>query len=99
VKTGTRAAPSSDNARVPQDLARRRQDIVLRALRDAGERPVSLVELRERGIANPAAVIYELELAGYEIDRVHRHGRLVGVRLGAAGEPRREAARGRRFRR
>ena len=28
----------------------------------------------------PAAVIYELELAGYEIDRVHRHGRLLGVR-------------------
>ena len=45
---------------------------------------MSLPELRERGIANPAAVIYELELAGYEIDRVHRHGRLLGVRLGSA---------------
>ena len=37
-------------------LAQRRQDIVLRALRDAGDRPVSLAELRERGIANPAAL-------------------------------------------
>jgi biotin operon repressor len=83
---------------VPHDLARRRQDTVLRALRDAGDRPVSLVELRERGIANPAAVIYELELAGYEIDRVHRQGRLVGVRVGAAA-PRAEARRGGRFRR
>jgi biotin operon repressor len=71
--------------------------MVVRALRDAGDRPVSLAELRERGIANPAAVIYELELAGYEIDRVHRHGRLVGVRLDGSAEPRPEAARRRRF--
>ena len=84
---------------MPSSLARRRQDIVLRALREAGDRPVGLPELRERGIGNPAAVIYELELAGYEIDRVHRHGRLVGVRLGAAAAPRGEATRPRRFRR
>ena len=70
---------------------------MLRVLRDAGDRPVSLPELRERGIANPAAVIYELELAGYEIDRVHHHGRLLGVRLGAGGEPRAAPVRGRRF--
>ena len=69
----------------------------MRVLRDAGERPVSLVELRERGIANPAAVLYELELAGYEIDRVHRHGRLVGVRLGAGAQRRDELGRRRRF--
>jgi biotin operon repressor len=79
-----------------RDIAHRRRDGVLRALRDAGDRPVSLVELRERGIVNPAAVIYELELAGVEIDRVHRHGRLLGVRLGGAGEPRAELGRGRR---
>jgi biotin operon repressor len=84
---------------VPSSLARRRQDIVLRVLRDAGDRPVSLAELRERGIGNPAAVIYELELAGCEIDRVHRHGRLVGVRLGATAAPRSETARPRLFRR
>ena len=70
---------------------------MLRVLREAGDRPVSLPELRERGIANPAAVIYELELAGYEIDRVHRHGRLVGVRLGTAAAPRGEAVRPRLF--
>jgi hypothetical protein len=80
-----------------RDLANRRQDAVLRALREAGDRPVSLAELRERGIANPAAVIYELELAGYEIDRVHRHGRLLGVRLVGRGEPRPEVGRGGRF--
>jgi biotin operon repressor len=82
---------------VTSDSARRRQETLLRALREAGDRPVSLVELRERGIAGPAAVIYELEIAGYEIDRVHRHGRLVGVRLGARAEPRAPAARARRF--
>jgi biotin operon repressor len=80
-----------------RDTANRRHDSVLRALRDAGDRPVSLAELRERGIANPAAVIYELELAGYAIDRVHGHGRLLGVRLDGAGEPRAELGRRRRF--
>ena len=72
---------------------------MLRVLRDAGDRPVSLAELRERGIGNPGAVIYELELAGYQIDRVHRHGRLLGVRLTGPAEPRPEAVRSRRFRR
>jgi biotin operon repressor len=84
---------------VPQDLARRRQEMLLRVLRDAGDRPVSLPELRERGIPNPATVVYELELAGYEIDRVHRHGRLLGLRLGARPEPRPEPGRRRRPRR
>ena len=70
---------------------------MLRVLREAGDRPVSLPELRERGIGNPAAVIYELQLAGYEIDRVHRQGRLLGVRLGAVREPRVEPGRTRRF--
>jgi biotin operon repressor len=84
---------------VPTDLARRRQDVMLRVLREAGDRPVSLPELRERGIANPAAVIYELELLGYEIDRVHRHGRLLGVRLPADAGPRTPARRAGRFRR
>ena len=32
------------------DLARQRQEHLLRVLHDAGDRPVSLVELRERGI-------------------------------------------------
>jgi biotin operon repressor len=82
---------------VSPNLAQQRQETILRALRDAGDRPVSLVELRERGIANPAAMIYELEIAGYEIDRVHRHGRLLGVRLGARAEPHAPAERGRRF--
>jgi biotin operon repressor len=82
---------------VPPDLAHQRQEALLRVLRDAGDRPVSLAELRERGIANPAAVIYELELAGYEIDRVHRHGRLVGVRLAGPGGPGGEPRKSRRF--
>jgi biotin operon repressor len=82
---------------VTQNLARQRQEHLLRVLREAGDRPVSLLELRERGIANPAATIYELEVAGYEIDRVHRHGRLLGVRLGARAAPHAPGVRRRRF--
>jgi hypothetical protein len=33
------------------------------------------------GIDFPAAVVSELELNGYVIERVYDHGRLVGVRL------------------
>jgi biotin operon repressor len=82
---------------VTQNLARQRQEALLRVLRDAGDRPVSLPELRERGVTNPAATIYELEIAGYEIDRVHRHGRLLGVRLGARDEHHSPPVRGRRL--
>jgi biotin operon repressor len=78
-------------------IGQQRREAVLRALRDAGDRPVSLVEMRERGIANPASVIYELELAGYTIDRVHRHGRLLGVRLLEGQEPPAPTQRPRRF--
>jgi hypothetical protein len=67
-------------------IAQRRQEAVLRALREAGDRPISLVELRERGIPNPASVIYELELAGFPIDRVHHRGRLLGVRMLERGD-------------
>jgi biotin operon repressor len=82
---------------VTSNLARQRQESLLKVLRDAGDRPVSLPELRERGIANPAAMIYELEIAGYEIDRVHHHGRLLGVRLGARAEPHAPVTRVRRL--
>ena len=54
---------------------------VLEALRDAGGQPVAFAQLRAGGIDFPAAVVSELELAGYAIDRVYQHGRLVGVRL------------------
>lgn len=55
--------------------------IALERLRTAGEEPVSLAALRAAGLDFPAAVISELELNGYTIERVHDGGRLVGVRL------------------
>ena len=53
----------------------------LERLREAGGRPVTFAELRARGVDFPAAVVSELELAGYAIDRVYAHGSQVGVRL------------------
>jgi hypothetical protein len=55
--------------------------LALERLRSAGEEPVSLTALRAAGLDFPAAVISELELNGYAIERVHEDGRLVGVRL------------------
>jgi hypothetical protein len=55
--------------------------LALERLRSAGEQPVSLAALRAAGLDAPAAVISELELNGYAIERVYEHGRLLGPRL------------------
>ena len=57
------------------------QQRLLERLREAGDEPVAFAELHAAGIAFPAAVVSELELNGYAIERVYDHGRLVGVRL------------------
>lgn len=57
------------------------QQRLLQRLRQAGDEPVGFAELRAAGVAFPAAVVSELELNGYVIQRVYDHGRLVGVRL------------------
>ncbi len=54
---------------------------MLELLRGADEQPVTLDELRAGGIDFPAVVVSELEINGYEIERLHEHGRLTGVRL------------------
>jgi hypothetical protein len=62
----------------PADVQQQR---LLERLRLAGDRPVAFAELHAGGIAFPAAVVAELELNGYVIDRVYDHGLFVGVRL------------------
>ena len=62
-------------------LAETQQLRTLERLRSAGEQPVTLDQLRAGGIDFPAVVIGELELNGYVIERVHEHGRQIGVRL------------------
>lgn len=57
------------------------QQRVLERLRRAGGKTVLLSELRAGGIDFPAAVVGELEMGGYGVDRVYDHGRLVGARL------------------
>jgi hypothetical protein len=54
---------------------------MLEQLRRAGRQPMTLDQLRAGGIDFPAVVIGELELNGYVIERVHEHGKLLGVRL------------------
>ena len=62
-------------------LADAQQQRLLERLRQAGDDPVAFAELHAGGIAFPAAVVTELELNGYLIERVSVHGRLIGVRL------------------
>ena len=54
---------------------------MLERLRSAGNQPVTLDQLRASGIDFPAVVIGELDLNGYEIERVYEGGRQIGVRL------------------
>jgi hypothetical protein len=79
-------------------LADAQQHRLLELLREAGEEPVAFAELRAGGISFPAAVVSELELNGYPIERVYDHRRLVGVRL-VDSEPRDTPAAHRRRRR
>jgi hypothetical protein len=62
-------------------LADTQQRWLLERLRKAGDQPVAFAELHGGGIDYPAAVVSELELHGYVIERVYDHGRFVGVRL------------------
>src|SRR2546423_668804 len=54
---------------------------LLEGLRLAGGQAVAFAELHAGGIDFPAAVVSELELNGYAIERVYDHGRMIGVRL------------------
>ena len=68
-------------------LVESQQRLALERLRSAGGEPVSLAQLRAAGLDFPAAVVSELELRGYAIERVREDGRLVGVRLVDVEDP------------
>lgn len=77
-------------------------DRVLRLLRDAGDRPLSLAAMRDTGVRRPATVIYELRLRGHLIRRAGPGPGGAGFRLEGvadaarlAGEADVEAAAGR----
>ena len=74
------------------------QQRLLDRLRQAGDQPVAFVDLHAAGITYSAAVISELELNGYVIERVHHQGQLVGVRLRHSKLPATSARRRRRRR-
>ncbi len=61
---------------------------VLRLLREAGDVPVNLDDLKAAGIEQPASLIYELELAGEPIEHIHYPGGMTSYRLGAREPPR-----------
>jgi len=59
----------------------------------AASRPLTLVELRDGGVAMPGQALYELQLAGYRIARVYGRDEaqrrvLLGYRLDRFGGPR-----------
>ena len=57
------------------------QQRLLERLRSAYPEPVAFGDLRTGGIDFPAAIVSELELSGYPVDRVYRGGVLMGARL------------------
>jgi hypothetical protein len=62
-------------------LADAQQQRLLERLCEAGDQRVAFADLHAGGIDFPAAVVSELELNGYVIERVYDHGRPVGVSL------------------
>jgi len=80
-------------------LVETQQMRMIERLRRAGKQPVTLGELRAGGIDFPAVVLSELEINGYLIERIHEHGRLIGVRLLETDTPDAPASRWRQRRR
>ena len=72
---------SAATPRARPALADAQQQRLLAQLRQAGDQPVAFAELHACRVDFPAAVVSELELNGYTIERVYDHQRLVGVRL------------------
>jgi hypothetical protein len=75
------------------------QQRLLERLRAVSPEPISFADLRSGGIDFPAAIVSELELSGYPVDRVYRSGVLVGVRLLETDDPDEDAANEARRRR
>ena len=100
-RTATAVAPGADELEVTrrelrfESEADAQQQRMLARLREAEGRPVAFAELHLAGIDFPAAVVSELQLNGYAIDRVYDRGKLVGVRL-LESEPPHEVAQHRR---
>lgn len=65
-------------ASTPVDTQQQR---LIERLREADGQAVTFAELHAAGIDFPAAVVTELELAGYGVERVVQGGRPAGVRL------------------
>jgi len=57
------------------------QQQLLEELQRAGDQPVAFSDLHAAGISFPAAVISELALDGYLVERVYQDDRLLGVHL------------------
>jgi hypothetical protein len=62
---------------------------LLHLLRGDESEPLTIADLLDRGVQMPGQAIYELELAGYPVERVYRHSqarrcKVCGYRLGAA---------------
>lgn len=65
-----RAVHSRADRSQPQSAGDRDLSRVLSLLQGGQEGALTIAALRERGIEAPALTLYELQLAGYEIERV-----------------------------
>ncbi|MGZ4287925.1 MAG: hypothetical protein ACXVW5_27465 [Solirubrobacteraceae bacterium] len=66
------AAPASTYQKRPQSLVDRDLARVLALLEDDQAGGLTIADFGERGVQAPAQAVYMLQLAGYDIDRVHR---------------------------
>lgn len=84
---GTEPTPTliRSTPQAPADESNRARLLI--ALDAADGAGLTIRDLRKRGVQMPGQAIYELELDGYPLDRIHRQGRehcssVIGFRLG-----------------
>lgn len=61
------------NLIVPKPVLHPDRARLLDLLASAESDPLTITELRDRGVHNPGHAIYELELDGYQVERVRHH--------------------------
>ena len=81
---------TSDNVIVPKPVLSPDRARLLELLGSGESDPLTITELRDRGVHNPGQAIYELELDGYPVERVrHRRPaqscRMIGYRIAVPG--------------
>jgi hypothetical protein len=85
------AEPRQPAEAQPHSLGDRNEELLLKLLSSEASGPLTVATLIERGVRAPAQTVYALQVAGYQIDRIHHRApdgsRAIGYLLRPRSAP------------